>query len=127
MITAAVVSSFLVSRIRPIGPLLGVAGVAADVRHHRDAGLEPGQAERQLGEDEQRDGDHHHRAAVLRRSGPRSSRAPPTGWRTTCHSATPITTTLSSRYDATRPTAIPIASLNPRRNTAAEQREQHRA
>ena len=42
-------------RIRPAGLLLGVAGVALDQRHHRDAGLEAGQAERQLREDQQRD------------------------------------------------------------------------
>ena len=67
IITAAVVRSRLVSRIRPVGVRLGVAGVAADVRHHRDAGLEAGHAQRELGEDEQGDPDHHHGVAVLRR------------------------------------------------------------
>ena len=46
-------------------PLLGVVRVALDVRHHRDAGLEAGQAERQLREDEQRDADHQRGVAVL--------------------------------------------------------------
>ncbi|CAH0324841.1 hypothetical protein SRABI128_05059 [Microbacterium sp. Bi128] len=45
--------------------LLGVRDVAADLRHHGDAGLEPGQAQGQLGEDEQRDAHHHQRAPVL--------------------------------------------------------------
>ena len=35
------------------------------MRHDRDAGLEPGHAERQLGKHEERQGEHHHRAAVL--------------------------------------------------------------
>ena len=44
MITAAVVSSRRVPRIRPRGRGGGVGGVAAHVRHHRDAGLEAGHA-----------------------------------------------------------------------------------
>ena len=44
---------------------LGVAGVALHLRHHRDPGLEPGQAERELGEDQQRDADHHPGAGVV--------------------------------------------------------------
>ena len=65
IITAAVVSSRLVPRIRPAGPRLGVGRVATDVRHHRDPGLEAGHPERELGEDDQRDPDHGQRVAVL--------------------------------------------------------------
>ncbi len=65
IITAAVVSSRLVPRIRPVGLRLGVGRVAADVRHHRDAGLEAGHAQGQLGEDDERDPDHGQGVAVL--------------------------------------------------------------
>ncbi len=41
-----------------------VAGIALDERHHRDAGLESRQAERQLRKDEERGGQHHHGVAV---------------------------------------------------------------
>ena len=97
MITAAVVSSRLVPRIRPAGPVLGVGGVAADVRHHRDAGLEAGHAQRQLGEDHQRDRDHHQRVAVLLGERGASSRAPRAGASRRATATTPITTTLSAR------------------------------
>ena len=49
MISAAADSSFLVFLIRPAGFVFGVVGVAADQRHHRDAGLESRQPERELG------------------------------------------------------------------------------
>ena len=55
MITAAVGEQPLGAADPAAGRGVGVAGVAADVRHHRDAGLEAGQAERQLREDQQRD------------------------------------------------------------------------
>ena len=45
--------------------LRGVARGAVDLRHDRDAGLEAGQAERQLGEHQQGDGHDHQRVAVL--------------------------------------------------------------
>ena len=48
MISAAVVSSLRVLRMRPVGLLGRVGRVALDQRHDRDAGLEAGQAERQL-------------------------------------------------------------------------------
>ena len=48
MMMAAVVSSLRAPRMRPVRVLLGVAGRALDVRHHRHAGLEAGQAQREL-------------------------------------------------------------------------------
>lgn len=47
------------------GVLLGLAGLALDVRHHGDAGLEAGEAERELGEDDQGHADHHEDVAVF--------------------------------------------------------------
>ena len=67
IITAAVVSSRLVPRIRPVGRASVSVGSPLHVRHHRDAGLEAGHAQRQLGEDDQRDPDHRQRVAVLLR------------------------------------------------------------
>ena len=45
--------------------VFGVGAVAADERHHRDAGLEPREAERELRKHEQRHRGHHHGMAVL--------------------------------------------------------------
>ena len=55
MITAAVVSSLCVFRMRPIGRWSGVAGIPLDERHDRNAGFESRQAERQLREEQQGD------------------------------------------------------------------------
>jgi hypothetical protein len=49
----------------PPRPILGVAQVTLHVGHDRDAGLEPGQAQGQFREHQQRDGDHQQRAAML--------------------------------------------------------------
>ena len=87
MITAAVVSSCVAPRIRPAGCSSVSSAAPLDVRHDRDAGLEPGQAERELREDEQRDRDHHQRAAVLRSVSAAVQSATTCGCSTTCHSA----------------------------------------
>ena len=72
MISAAVRSSFFVLRIRPAGASSVSVRVAADERHHRDAGLEPREPERELREQQERHRGHHQRVAVLReeRRGP---------------------------------------------------------
>ena len=44
-------SSFRVLRMRPAGCAGSSAGSPRDVAHHRDAGLEAGHAERELGEE----------------------------------------------------------------------------
>ncbi len=49
----------------PRGAGLGVGRIAVDVGHHRDARLEAGHAQGQLGEDDERDPDHRHGVAVL--------------------------------------------------------------
>ena len=64
MMSAAVVSSLRVLRTRPAGFASVSLGLALDLRHDGDAGLEPGHAQRELGEDQQRDADHHARASV---------------------------------------------------------------
>ena len=90
MIRAAVVSSFLVLPDPARGVLLGVPGLALDVGHHRDAGLEAGHAQRQLGEHQQRDRDHHDRVAVLLWSGPSvQSLITVRAGSNTCHRPTP--------------------------------------
>ena len=58
MMTAAVSSSLRVFRIRPAGRFGSSSGPAADVRHDRHPGLEPGQPQGQLREQQQADGDH---------------------------------------------------------------------
>ncbi len=89
MMTAAVASSFLVLPDPADRVLLGVARTAVDVGHHRDAGLEAGQAERQLGEHQQRHRDHHDRVAVLLGEG-RAVQSPITcGLSNTCQNADP--------------------------------------
>ncbi|MCY1224670.1 hypothetical protein D9M72_368380 [compost metagenome] len=45
-------------------PIFGIPGPALDLRHHGHPGLETGQAQRQLREDQQRDPDHHERIPV---------------------------------------------------------------
>jgi hypothetical protein len=67
MMIAAVASSLRAPAIRPMGLALGVPRRALDLRHDGDAGLEPGQAQRQLGEHDQGDADHDQRVAVLAR------------------------------------------------------------
>ena len=67
--TAAVVSRRRAPLIRPSGFCLGVRCVAADLRHDGDAGLEAGEAQGQLREDQQRDAHHHQRVAVGRGQG----------------------------------------------------------
>ena len=54
MISAAVRSSFFVLRMRPSGLSSVSVGVAPHERHHRHAGLEPRQAERELGKQDDR-------------------------------------------------------------------------
>ena len=63
--SAAVRSSFLVFRIRPAGRSGESSWVALHERHHRDAGFESRQAERELREQQQRHEQHRHRVAVL--------------------------------------------------------------
>ncbi len=67
MITAAVVSSLRVSRIRPVGFSYISVGSFLDLRHHRHARLEAGHAERQLRKDEERHADHGERRGVFGR------------------------------------------------------------
>ncbi len=55
MIRAAVVSSWRVPTMRPTGFFSVSPGVTLDQRHDGDAGLEAGQAQGELGEDEQGD------------------------------------------------------------------------
>ena len=76
MITAAVVSSRRVPRIRPAGLSSVSPASPRDLRHHRDAGLESGQSQRELREDQQRDADHHPGARVVRWSARSSSPGP---------------------------------------------------
>ena len=75
MMSAAESSSFFVLRMRPAGFAGDIAGIAFHERHHGDAGLEPGQAERQFGKHEQRNGEHRERVTVLRRRARSSSAA----------------------------------------------------
>jgi len=56
----------------PLRGRLGVARIALNQQHHDDPGLEAGEAERQLGEEEQRRADHQQRATI----GLREPRAP---------------------------------------------------
>ena len=99
------------------GRCLGVAGVALDVGHHRDAGLEAGHAERELGEDQQGRrrpsdglpcwavsagrpvGDHGGSLAMCHERRRRSPRRSAPG------------------RSPTSTTAMPIASVKPRRKT----------
>ena len=64
MMTAAVVSSRRVPSIRPAGLSSVSPAPPLDLRHHRHARFEAGQAQGQFGEDQQRDADHHERVAV---------------------------------------------------------------
>ena len=61
MMIAAVVSSRPAPRMRPVGYAGSSSGLALDLRHDRDAGLEAGQAERELREHDQRDPDDDER------------------------------------------------------------------
>ena len=74
MISAAVSSSFRVLRIRDRGMLFGVVAVAAHQRHHRHAGLEARQPQRQLREQQQRDSRDHRPGCRAGRTGCAASR-----------------------------------------------------
>ena len=76
---------------------LGVAGVALHERHHRDAGLEAGQAQRELREQDQRHAHHRRQAAVLLEERVTPRRAAPRGDATMWRAPTPMTTTFSAR------------------------------
>ena len=85
----------------------------------------PDRPERQLGEDQQGDADHHQRVAVLRRSARSSSRRPRAGGWRSCHRPTADHDDVEREVDRRpAPTAMPIASVKPAQEDRAEQRQQ---
>ena len=100
MISAAVVRSLRVPRDPPLGRLLGVALVAPDQRHDRHAGLEAGQAERELGEHQQRRRRPSRSGLPCCWSARRPSRRPAAGAAAIRTSAPPTTTSVQRQVDA---------------------------
>ena len=119
MIKAAVVSSLFgaadaTRRMR--GRVVGSPWMCGMTCHTR---LEAGQAERQLREDQQRDADDHPRVPMLLGNGRASSPTTATGCAITCPNSVgdddDVQAQVDHHQDAPRQ---PMASLNPRRNTA---------
>ncbi len=100
------------------GALAGPVALAADLRDDRDAGLEAGQAEGELREDHERHRDDAERAAAALPQLAEVQSPTSPGCAAISTNELTITTRFSDRYTATSTTAMPIASWNPRRNTA---------
>ncbi len=96
IITAAVVSSRRVPRMRRSGRP-GARRLAVDLRHDRHAGLEAGEAERELGEHEQREPDGDERVAAVAACSAFVQCSTACGWRSSCTTPSITTTALSTR------------------------------
>ena len=126
MISAAVVSSLRVLRIRDASRCSAVRAVGRDQRHHADPGLEAGQAQHQQRERQHGGPSSAAEAAAARRSARAvQSRHAPGSCDDRRPAPTTTTTALSTRNTATSGMATTTASLKPSRNTPAEDQQQH--